>query len=72
MPAVTAILDLADGVYDQWYASFLEDGSNRSAYLKDDSKTLVAKLSETRAIIVAFDVNIPAYVECKQTHVPSP
>lgn len=67
MPAITAILDLAEGVYDQWYASFLEDGPNRSTYLKDDSKTLVAKLSETRAIIMAFDVNIPAYVGCKLT-----
>lgn len=62
---MTAILDLADDVYDSWYASFAEDGPNRTAYLKDDSKTLVAKLSETRVIVVAFDVNIPAYVECE-------
>lgn len=64
--AITAVVDItADKGFEAWHEIFKADSHHRSAYLPDDSTTIVAKLSETRAIIVAFDVNIPAYIKCK-------
>lgn len=66
----TAIVTLAKG-YDAWVALFDSDKENRRPFV-DEEKTIRAKVSEEKAIVVFFNVDIagllqmvssPAFIE---------
>jgi hypothetical protein len=62
-------IDLVPGTYDRWSRVFDDDSEWRASFgLHDETKTIKAKVSETTAIAMLFDVtNLPKILELMST-----